>query len=121
MKSYDNSKLCGFVWNKQEFAYRCNTCALNSGMALCIKCFKNGNHDTHDFNMFRSFEGGVCDCGDTSALKKDGFCKSHGHEDSNCVPEAPIELTKCSEIMLSNLIYRILQHFRSLNQIGKLF
>ena len=37
--------LCGLVWNKNEFAYRCNTCALNSGMALCIKCFENGNHD----------------------------------------------------------------------------
>jgi len=110
--------LCGLVWNKNEFAYRCNTCALNSGMALCIKCFENGNHDKHDFNMFRSFEGGVCDCGDLDALKKNGFCKFHGN-DSYSVPEAPIDMTKCCEIMLSNLIYRILQHFRTLYLQGK--
>ena len=81
-------------------------------MSLCANCFKEGNHEGHDFNMFRSGAGGACDCGDEHVISKLGFCKFHG-PDRETISDAPIELTKCSEIILSNLIYRILQFFRS--------
>ena len=51
-------------------------------------------------------------------MSKLGFCKFHG-PDRQVVAEAPNELTKCSEIILPNLIYRILQFFRSVYD-GKL-
>ena len=41
-------------------------------MSLCAECFRNGNHDGHDFNMFRSQAGGACDCGDISVMKESG-------------------------------------------------
>lgn len=45
---------------------------------------------------------------------KTGFCKFHGSEHTK-VTEAPRDLTICSEVILSNLLFRILQHLRSLN------
>jgi E3 ubiquitin-protein ligase UBR3 len=41
-------------------------------MSLCTDCFKKGNHQRHDFNMFLSQAGGACDCGDTSVMKESG-------------------------------------------------
>ena len=45
-------------------------------------------------------------------MSKDGFCKFHGPNRQHG-PDAPIELTICSEIILSNLIYRLIQYFRN--------
>ncbi len=45
-------------------------------------------------------------------MSKIGFCKYHGPERLKN-PEAPKDLIKCSEIILANLVYRILQYFRS--------
>ena len=63
VKVYDNSLVCGLVWNINYIAYRCRTCALSPCMSICAECFKNGNHEGHDFNMFKSGAGGACDCG----------------------------------------------------------
>ena len=41
-----------------------------------------------------------------------GFCKVHGPERIQA-PDAPKDLIFCSEVILSNLIYRILQQFRN--------
>lgn len=46
--------------------------------SLCPDCFYASNHVEHDANMFRSLGGGVCDCGDGTVMKTDGFCKHHG-------------------------------------------
>jgi E3 ubiquitin-protein ligase UBR3 len=46
-------------------------------MSLCADCFEGGNHEGHDFNMFRSGAGGACDCGDTNVMNKTGICESH--------------------------------------------
>lgn len=46
-------------------------------MSLCAECFQKGDHEGHDFNMFRSQAGGACDCGDESVMKKSGFCVRH--------------------------------------------
>lgn len=42
-------------------------------MSLCAECFLAGNHDGHDYNMFRSQAGGACDCGDQSVMKETGY------------------------------------------------
>lgn len=51
-------------------------------------------------------------------MNKRGFCKFHG-PDREAAPEAPSELIKCSEVLLPNLVYRLLQYFRSVFKEGK--
>lgn len=34
-------------------AYRCKTCQVMSQSALCVECFRAGNHEGHDFSMYR--------------------------------------------------------------------
>ena len=53
-------------------------------MSLCTDCFLNGNHEGHDFNMFRSQAGGACDCGDPFVMKEQGFCHNHQPKSSDC-------------------------------------
>ena len=45
---------------------------------MFLACFENGNHEGHDYNIFRSEAGGACDCGDASVMHKSGFCSHHG-------------------------------------------
>lgn len=115
VKPFDYSSVCGLVWNINYVAYRCRTCALSPCMSICAECFKNGDHQGHDFNMFRSGAGGACDCGDECVMNPKGFCKSHGchaKTDKSKQPSPPDELSKTCELILSNLLYRILQYFR---------
>lgn len=72
LKNYDKSPVCGLVWNANFFAYRCRDCGISPCMSLCADCFLAGNHDGHDFNMFKSQAGGACDCGDDTVMKKEG-------------------------------------------------
>lgn len=72
LQQYNFSPVCGLVWNAQFVAYRCRDCAISQCMSLCAECFQNGNHEGHDFNMFRSQAGGACDCGDENVMKKQG-------------------------------------------------
>jgi len=66
--------------------------------------------------MFRSGAGGACDCGDECVMNPKGFCRSHSvcHMKAAQQQGPPIELTRCAEFILSNLLYSLLQHFRSL-------
>lgn len=66
--------VCGTVWRKDELAYKCRTCERDPTCAICVHCFRNGNHKDHDFSIIRT-GGGVCDCGDPQAWKPSGFCQ----------------------------------------------
>ena len=72
LKSRNTSPVCGLVWNAHFVAYRCRDCAISPCMSLCVDCFVNGDHEGHDFNMFRSQAGGACDCGDENVMRKQG-------------------------------------------------
>ena len=86
-------------------------------------------------SMFRSGAGGACDCGDEckiwfifnklgnlsrtffyeGVMNSKGFCKSHSKTIDPALQQGPPdELIKCCEIILSNLLFRLLQHFRTL-------
>jgi hypothetical protein len=45
-------------------------------------------------------------------MHKNGFCKLHGSERGVC-PQPPVDLIKCTEIIIPHLLYRILQYLRS--------
>lgn len=72
VRQYDNATTCGLVWTANFVAYRCRTCGITPCMSLCSKCFQEGNHEGHDYNMFRSKAGGACDCGDSNVLDPSG-------------------------------------------------
>ena len=72
LQSYDTPTICGLVWNKNFVAYRCRDCGILPCMSICADCFHAGNHEGHDFNMFKSQAGGACDCGDENVMKREG-------------------------------------------------
>ncbi|XP_059475456.1 E3 ubiquitin-protein ligase Ubr3-like [Neocloeon triangulifer] len=109
---YDNATTCGLVWTANFVAYRCRTCSISPCMSLCSECFQKGNHDGHDFNMFRSQAGGACDCGDTSVMKETGFCEKHGPKAQVNKAAAPGDLMCVAEAMMPRIILRLIQHLR---------
>lgn len=112
VRAYDNATTCGLVWTPNFVAYRCRTCGISPCMSLCTECFKKGNHQRHDFNMFLSQAGGACDCGDTSVMKETGFCDRHGPNKSANKGKAPTDLMCVAEAMMPRIIFRLIQHLR---------
>ncbi|CAM0878719.1 unnamed protein product [Alopecurus aequalis] len=79
--------VCGSVWGQNDLAYRCRTCENDSTCAICVPCFQNGNHEDHDYCIMYT-GGGCCDCGDSTAWKREGFCSRHkGAEQIKPLPE----------------------------------
>ncbi|XP_051113912.1 E3 ubiquitin-protein ligase PRT6 isoform X2 [Andrographis paniculata] len=74
--SSDQQGVCGAVWGNNDIAYRCRTCEHDPTCAICVPCFKNGNHKDHDYSVIYT-GGGCCDCGDITAWKREGFCSKH--------------------------------------------
>nr|6LHN_A Chain A, E3 ubiquitin-protein ligase PRT6 [Arabidopsis thaliana]7Y70_A Chain A, E3 ubiquitin-protein ligase PRT6 [Arabidopsis thaliana] len=68
--------VCGSVWGQNDIAYRCRTCENDPTCAICVPCFQNGDHNSHDYSIIYT-GGGCCDCGDETAWKPDGFCSNH--------------------------------------------
>lgn len=112
VKRYDNATKCGLVWTANFVAYRCRTCGISPCMSLCAECFKKGNHEGHDFNMFRSQAGGACDCGDESVMKIQGFCAHHGNKIDSNIPPAPPDLLCVAKAIISRIIQRLIIHLR---------
>ncbi|ODM94642.1 E3 ubiquitin-protein ligase UBR3 [Orchesella cincta] len=54
VKHYDKATTCGLVWTENFVAYRCRTCGISPYLSLCTDCFQKGNHEGHDFIVFRS-------------------------------------------------------------------
>ncbi|KAL6987618.1 RING-type E3 ubiquitin transferase [Sarracenia purpurea var. burkii] len=79
--------VCGAVWGNNDIAYRCRTCEHDPTCAICVPCFRNGNHKDHDYSIIYT-NGGCCDCGDVTAWKREGFCSKHkGAEQIQPLPE----------------------------------
>uniref|UniRef100_F6RPY5 E3 ubiquitin-protein ligase n=1 Tax=Ciona intestinalis TaxID=7719 RepID=F6RPY5_CIOIN len=119
VKNMDSSPLCGCVWTANFVAYRCRTCAASPCMSLCAACFERGNHDGHDYNIFRSEAGGACDCGDPSVMKKSGFCSHHG---PNRVPPelAPPGFLSAGKVMLDRIILAMVHILRKFSSHASL-
>lgn len=112
VKSFDNAVSCGLVWTANFVAYRCRTCGISPCMSLCAECFQKGNHEGHDYNMFRSQAGGACDCGDPSVMKESGFCSAHQPGVSDKKPRAPNDLTCVGKVILPRLLHRLVLQLR---------
>eukprot|EP00794_Sanderia_malayensis_P003219 gene3219-3696_t len=123
LQQNNTSSVCGLVWNAHFVAYRCRDCAISPCMSLCADCFQNGNHEGHDFNMFRSQAGGACDCGDENVMRKQGFCTSHGSERKRQTILIPDQMLTSAKFIIPRLILKIyddLQMARSEHEIYRL-
>ncbi|CAF1000100.1 unnamed protein product [Rotaria sordida] len=103
IRQYNSAQICGLVWNAQVIAYRCKTCSISPCMSICAQCFQNGNHEGHNYNMFKSQAGGACDCGDSSVMHEFGFCRFHG-ENRPKTQMVPRELICCAELLIPHLL-----------------
>ncbi|XP_015779823.1 PREDICTED: E3 ubiquitin-protein ligase UBR3-like [Acropora digitifera] len=113
--SYDTPTICGLVWNKNFVAYRCRDCGISPCMSLCADCFHAGNHEGHDFNMFKSQAGGACDCGDEDVMKKEGFCDRHGVKESRGQSTPPGDLLAMAQIVIPRLCLRLHKQLRCMD------
>ena len=73
-------RVCGVVWKPGSFAYRCLDCEQDSTCAICVECFKAGDHRGHNYRLIRT-DGGCCDCGNQHAWRESGFCARHRVEE----------------------------------------
>ena len=76
-KECPRHSVCGAVWKPRSIAYRCLVCEVNPNSAVCVDCFRAGDHAGHDYRIVHT-NGGCCDCGSTSAWHASGFCNKHG-------------------------------------------
>ncbi|KAH9325221.1 hypothetical protein KI387_005399, partial [Taxus chinensis] len=93
--------VCGAVWGNNDIAYRCRTCEHDPTCAICVPCFKAGNHVNHDYSMIHT-GGGCCDCGDETAWKLEGFCSNH--RGPGQVQPLPEKYASCGEPVLGALL-----------------
>ncbi|KAK4316848.1 hypothetical protein Pmani_012025 [Petrolisthes manimaculis] len=112
VRRYDNATTCGLVWTANFVAYRCRTCGISPCMSLCAQCFQEGDHEGHDFNMFRSQAGGACDCGNSAVMKETGFCHRHGSQAQLNKPEVPPDLLSIADALMPRIFLRFIQHCR---------
>lgn len=112
MRGYDSHAKCGLVWVPQVLAYRCRTCGISPCMSICPDCFKKGNHENHDYNMFLSQAGGACDCGDTSVMRAEGFCTDHGINNERSNADVPDDLMTVAKAAMPRLLLTLLLYFR---------
>ncbi|CAF3370307.1 unnamed protein product [Rotaria sp. Silwood1] len=103
IRQYNSAQICGLVWNANVIAYRCKTCSISPCMSICAQCFQHGNHEGHNYNMFKSQAGGACDCGDSSVMHEFGFCRFHG-ENRPKTQMVPRELICCAELLIPHLL-----------------
>ncbi|KAL9652603.1 hypothetical protein ABK040_015566 [Willaertia magna] len=71
-----NRGVCGKSWVPGQICFKCRTCQKDPTCAICEECFKNGNHEGHDYAMVTS-SSGMCDCGDAESWDTNGFCCNH--------------------------------------------
>ena len=50
---------------------------------MCVACFRAGDHEGHDYIMYRSETGGACDCGDLESWARAGCCPAHAPKTTN--------------------------------------
>uniref|UniRef100_A0A0N5ACJ6 E3 ubiquitin-protein ligase n=1 Tax=Syphacia muris TaxID=451379 RepID=A0A0N5ACJ6_9BILA len=116
IKGFDFCLKCNAIWSSDAIAYRCSTCAYNPCMSLCLECFRNANHEGHDFNRFFSQAGGACDCGNSEVLRESGFCSRHGCNAKRPPIPSP-NIISLVEYVIPKLFVQMFLHFRGWKQL----
>ena len=99
------------------FVYRCKTCQTSSTSCICVDCFKNGNHEGHEYYLQSLDGGGTCDCG-TKSWNKEGWCKNHGKEFTGNAFELIPEQYKITFISVTKyLLEKLIELFNKINKV----
>ena len=113
---------CTAVWMAGAIAYRCRTCQTGEQSSVCVACFRASDHEGHDYIMYRSETGGVCDCGDLESWSARGCCDAHRPIDGRAANDGDSRNTKTfpegivsdvSEAMLGVVLERLLLSLES--------
>ncbi|KAH8583769.1 Large with a UBR1-like ring finger related treble clef [Cryptosporidium sp. chipmunk genotype I] len=108
---------CSQIWSGQHIAYRCITCGTSTSSCICVDCFQNGNHQNHEYYIYKSDYGGCCDCGDEQAWNKDGFCSKHNIKDTHGTDSNVNPNWKSLRSNLKGLFHGILCHVVCLSRL----
>ncbi|XP_024387527.1 E3 ubiquitin-protein ligase PRT6 isoform X2 [Physcomitrium patens] len=108
--------VCGAVWGSNDIAYRCRTCEHDPTCAICVPCFQNGNHASHDYSMIRT-SGGCCDCGDVTAWKQSGFCSKHCGPGQ--VSQLPASLVESATPVLEALLFQWIRTLKAAELVAE--
>jgi hypothetical protein len=74
------SSICGRTINQNQILYACDDCSLHGDISCyCVSCFNHNKHQGHNY-YYQIGLGGVCDCGDPSLLKREGWCDHHSKQ-----------------------------------------
>ncbi|EDK46045.1 hypothetical protein LELG_04225 [Lodderomyces elongisporus NRRL YB-4239] len=67
---------CSKIFRRGEPIYRCLTCGIDETCAMCSHCYQPEEHKDHDTYIAICLRenGGVCDCGDPEAWKRQVKC-----------------------------------------------
>merc|ERR1719317_1768268 len=70
--------VCGYSYDNEcgEPAFQCKTCASDPTVIMCVDCFRDSDHDGHEYILHQA-RGGMCDCGDQTSFDIGGLCKWH--------------------------------------------
>lgn len=108
---------CSQIWSGQHIAYRCITCGTSTSSCICVDCFQNGNHENHEYYIYKSDYGGCCDCGDEQAWNRDGFCRKHTISDTNSTYTSVNSNWNTLKSNLKGLFHGVLCHVVCLSRL----
>ena len=74
--SVPNTTMCGKQIKLGDGCWKCRNCELIKNSIICNDCFVREKHIGHEI-LFNPGEYGICDCGDNSVFKPEGFCDKH--------------------------------------------
>ena len=103
---------CSANWTSKILIANCKNCRLFDNSCICIQCLLDGNHIQENHQVYISYStNGNCDCGNSEAWDKKGFCKKHhgqcGHPEEHLPKELSLHLTSIFEVLKKFIIEEI--------------
>ncbi|KAK7204619.1 hypothetical protein BZA70DRAFT_279603 [Myxozyma melibiosi] len=103
---------CMHQFEKGEPTYKCKDCAVDETCVLCWQCFNSSDHVGHQVtvSISQKDDGGVCDCGDPEAWKRQVTCQ---YFQSYSQPSQPLpeDLIDCIKGTIARVLDYILDVF----------
>ena len=100
--STPNNTICGKRIIKDEGCWECKNCQITTNSIYCNGCFVKEKHEGHEIYFYPS-DTGVCDCGDATALKREGFCDKHKGDYDNIKDLMNYIKSSIDEKLLNNI------------------
>eukprot|EP00375_Theileria_parva_P001482 XP_764154.1 hypothetical protein [Theileria parva strain Muguga] len=127
-----NLGFCTNKWLQDSVAIKCYDCEYDSTCAVCLECFFNSDHTSHEYRLTRT-SGGCCgmflnikyfiDCGDASSWNFKGSCKNHTHFVDNDERTTLACFTNSFlvklESLLTQIIYYITEYLKNIHIIDE--